>query len=114
MATLTQMRNGAALWHDADTDRTALHERFAAWQETDGGRAIEATNVDTFSFELADGTWVHTIVATITTESEERKQLRERAEDAEWRLRSIVRHIQHAQDRLTHGLALARSEGGAR
>lgn len=62
MGTLTTPRHGVQLWHDADTDREALHKRYAAFCDEECYPSTSPMVMNSFSFEQSDGTWLHTIV----------------------------------------------------
>ena len=70
----------AALYHDADTDRTALHQRWADFCESDEGKAWldgkHSERFDSFEFRQPDGPCIHTIVVTFTRESATAKEVR--------------------------------------
>lgn len=113
MATLTQLRNGTWLYHDVDTNRQALHDRYAAWNETGMKGPTEADtimNVDTFTFQNEGQAPIYTIVVTFVLKADVRA--------AERRYNDLLRQFQDMQRRLREieraadaALAIAQKEG---
>lgn len=110
MAVLTQPRNGAALYHDVDTDRSALHQRYDDWCNDPDTRELlrnmgrkNAINVDSFTFTGVpgvEGGEVHTIVVTYVLETDEQRDKAEKAEQLERRNRELYGALVRARDGL--------------
>lgn len=108
MAILTQQRNHVRIYHDVDTDRAALHERFSQWEDSEQARdIIGRSTVDSFTYTGVpgvEGGEIHTIVVTFISIDPRIAEQRQRADTAESQVRILRGAAIRARDALDTAL----------